>query len=422
VIADGSQVVQIRHKDHGMYSTANNVRITGVSSGVTTTLSSAVAADGTSIALTRSTNFVASNDGSDVYIKINNEILKGTILGNTITTTSAKRGLSGTTAAAHSAGDTVELYQIQKLPLTEINKVHTTIGNIEIDSYTITTSSFSPTITGNSTIAEVGGSSVFASENYRIETGKTTIGVLQLPETQITSTISTITGTSPSGTQTSFATTSSETIPVNENFNFSTTRMVASDINETNELSTQKSLSLALELKTTNSNVSPVIDTDRLSLISIGNRVNNIDGSSAVYRDYRASTESEGDNNSAIYLTKEITLENPATSIRVILAGVSDNNSEIKLMFKALPDGSDKLFSEIGYTFFNVDGSPDADVENSLSPEDFRDYVYTAGVLDDGLGTPLDEFTRFQIKIVLQGTDSANPPKVKDLRVFALAT
>jgi hypothetical protein len=330
--------------------------------------------------------------------------------------------LSGTTAAAHSAGDTVELYQIQKLPLTEINKVHTTIGNIEIDSYTITTSSFSPTITGNSTIAEVGGSSVFASENYRIETGKTTIGVLQLPETQITSTISTITGTSPSGTQTSFATTSSETIPVNENFNFSTTRMVASDINETNELSTQKSLSLALELKTTNSNVSPVIDTDRLSLISIGNRVNNIDGSSAVYRDYRASTESEGDNNSAIYLTKEITLENPATSIRVILAGVSDNNSEIKLMFKALPDGSDKLFSEIGYTFFNVDGSPDADVENSLSPEDFRDYVYTAGVLDDGLGTPLDEFTRFQIKIVLQGTDSANPPKVKDLRVFALAT
>ena len=422
VIADGSNIVQIRHKDHGMYSTANNVRITGVSSGITTTLSSAVAADGTSVVLASATNFVASNDGSDVYIKINNEILKGTISSKTITTSSAKRGLSGTTAAAHSAGDTVELYQIQKLPLTEINKVHTTMSNIEIDSYTITTSSFSPTITGNSTIAEVGGSSVFASENYRIETGKTTIGVLQLPETQITSTISTITGTSPSGTQTSFATTSSETIPVNENFNFSTTRMVASDINETNELSTQKSLSLALELKTTNSNVSPVIDTDRLSLISIGNRVNNIDGSSAVYRDYRASTESEGDNNSAIYLTKEITLENPATSIRVILAGVSDNNSEIKLMFKALPDGSDKLFSEIGYTFFNVDGSPDADVENSLSPEDFRDYVYTAGVLDDGLGTPLDEFTRFQIKIVLQGTDSANPPKVKDLRVFALAT
>ena len=49
VIENGSQVVQIRHKDHGMYSTANNVRITGVSSGITTTLSSAVAADGNDV-------------------------------------------------------------------------------------------------------------------------------------------------------------------------------------------------------------------------------------------------------------------------------------------------------------------------------------------------------------------------------------
>ena len=36
-------------------------------------------------------------------------------------------------------------------------------------------------------------------------------------------------------------------------------------------------------------------------------------------------------------------------------------------------------------------------------------------------GTVL-EFSQFQIKIVMQGTDAANPPLIKDLRVIALAT
>ena len=41
---------------------------------------------------------------------------------------------------------------------------------------------------------------------------------------------------------------------------------------------------------------------------------------------------------------------------------------------------------------------------------------------DDGIGDALDEFISFQIKIVMQGTDAANPPRIKDLRAIALAT
>ena len=41
---------------------------------------------------------------------------------------------------------------------------------------------------------------------------------------------------------------------------------------------------------------------------------------------------------------------------------------------------------------------------------------------DDDIGTPLPEFNQFQIKIVMQATDAANPPRIKDLRVLALAT
>ena len=51
----------------------------------------------------------------------------------------------------------------------------------------------------------------------------------------------------------------------------------------------------------------------------------------------------------------------------------------------------------------------------------FQEYEYSAGVTDDGLGTPLDEFISFQIKIVMKGTNTAEPPRLKDLRAIALA-
>ena len=54
--------------------------------------------------------------------------------------------------------------------------------------------------------------------------------------------------------------------------------------------------------------------------------------------------------------------------------------------------------------------------------EDFQEYVFTAGVKDDGIGTSLDDFIQFQIKIVMQGTDASKPVRIKDLRAIALST
>ena len=76
----------------------------------------------------------------------------------------------------------------------------------------------------------------------------------------------------------------------------------------------------------------------------------------------------------------------------------------------------------MGYEFFNTDGSPDASVNVSLTKGDFQDYVYSAGIKDDGTGTDLGEFIQFAIKIVMQGTDAAQPPRIKQLRAIALAT
>ena len=53
---------------------------------------------------------------------------------------------------------------------------------------------------------------------------------------------------------------------------------------------------------------------------------------------------------------------------------------------------------------------------------DFQQYMYTAGVKDDGIGTSLDSFIAFSIKIIMQGTNTAKPPRIKDLRAIALST
>ena len=419
VLTNSSTVVRVNHADHGMYTTSNNVTITGVSSGVSTTLNGAITASGTSVTLTSATGFPSSGT---VHIKIDNEIMSGTISGTTIS--SITRGQGSTTAAAHSNLATVELYMISSIPLTEINKTHTAIANIGIDSYTIA-STTSASISGASTTAQVGGISVYATENYRYETIKTIIGTMELPDTSLTATIKTTNATSPSGTETSFGqSTSNTTIPLNENFDMTTSSMVASGINETNEMSGSKSLEMPIVMTSQNSNLSPVIDLDRRSFIAVGNRINNVDSSSDVFptTDYVAPTEPDGDQNSAIYLTKAVTLEQSASAIRVVFSAHKQNTSEIQVMFKTLRTSDSSDFDDIGYEYFNTDGSPDNTVPNSLVKTDFQEYVYTAGVNDDGVGAPLDEFIQFQIKIIMQGTDATKPVRIKDLRAIALAT
>tara|TARA_Y100000992_G_scaffold160210_1_gene107233 strand:- start:203 stop:1711 length:1509 start_codon:yes stop_codon:yes gene_type:complete len=425
-----STTLQIKHKNHHMYATSNNVTISGVSSGITTTLNGAITADATSLTLTSGTNFAETSGkfsrtaANEYHIKIGDEIMKYTTISGTAVS-SLTRGQQGTTAVAHADGATVELFMIHKVPLYEINKTHTSIGNIGIDDYTITLTT-TPVIDNNAT-AELGGSSVTATENAIIDYFKTEIGNMELPNTSISSKIRPTTATSPTGTQTSFSTLSSSnarTFPLNENYKFDIPFMASSGINETNELGGLKSCFVDITLNTTSSSVSPVIDLQRTSLFAVANRLNNVDSSSDVFptTDFFASTEPDGDNNSAIYLTKQITLENPATAIKVIHAAHRPSTSDIKMMFKILRTDDASDFEDLGFDFFNTTGVDDQQTPVSADENDFREYIYTAGVTDDGIGDPLDEFISFQLKIIMQGTNCAEPPRIKDLRAIALVT
>ena len=433
-MTDGNTALKINHDSHGMYSTSNNVTIDNVKSGASTTLASAITATATSITLASGTNFddtsgKYSRDASNVYyIIIDDEIISYTTISGT-GITSATRGANSTTAAAHANGATVELYQIHKVPLYDINKTHTAIANIDMDSYTIVLST-TPVVDGAGSTSTFGGSVATATENAQYDLSTTNMGLLVPSRTSLTGGFLATTGTSASGSETSFTkSTTTRSVPFNDNYYWNETHIVASAINETNEMAGTKSLSVPITLSSELEQLSPVIDTQRLSMVAVANKVDKIDSSSDVYPTsiYREMTEPEGDNHAAIYMTKKVNLETPATSLRVLLDISRDSSADVKVLFKTLRVDDAFSFDEIDYRFFNDDGTvagsggPDVTVRPAIRNE-FLEHEYTSGVTDDGLGIALDEFISFQIKIVMRTTNQALPPLIRNLRTLALAT
>ena len=403
----GNALVKVAHPNHHMYSSSNNVSISGVSSGVSTTLSASLSAGATSLTLTTDTGF--PNSGT-VYVKIGSEVISGTISGTTISTLT--RGVEGTDTT-HASGATVELYMLNGIPLTEINKDHVGIANVQIDSYTISTTT-SATSSGTG-----GGSSVTASENALIDTMQTLVPVVEHPDTSISAKTRTTSGTSPSGSQQSFVKQSlsqADTIPITDNFYFDNPKIVCSTVNETNELSGQKSLELIFTMTSNKENLSPIVDLDRKTIVAVANRLDNIDTSSDVYPsdEFVSATEPDGDSNEAVYVTRKAQLKTPATSLKVFLDAVKFDTATIEVMYKVLRSDDASDFDEIGWTYFNVTGAPDTNVNASVDIDDFIEREYSAN------GLP--EFIAFAIKIRMQGINCAEPPRIKDLRAIALAT
>jgi len=192
--------------------------------------------------------------------------------------------------------------------------------------------------------------------------------------------------------------------------------MVCSTINETNELSGSKSFFSTFTMTTTKDNLSPVIDLDRKVAICVANRLDNIDSSANYYPsdEYIGPEEPDGDKNEAIYCTRKVTLKNPATAIKVLFDAVKFNSAEIQVMYKILRSDDASDFDELGWNYFNTTGVPDTTVNSSANLYDFVEREFTAN--------DLSEFISFAIKIRMQGTNSAEPPRIKNIRAIALAT
>ncbi len=401
--------IRVYHSNHGMHDLDNNVTLEGVISEISDNyLTSAISASDTSIAVNDATAFHKIINGAAIsasnvgYIKIDDEILSYSAISNDgKTITAHERGLDGTTAASHVDESVVACYNLDGVPLVEINKTHNAVSSPSIDTYDLATSS----------IAKLGiksgGNNIVATQNVQYETLSPQIQKLLLPKTDVTARVQTITGTSindgTSLAQNSFSNTGEfYDVLLSEDNHFGSPQLICSAINESTELNGDKSFRMDLTLTSTSEYVTPVIDTDRMSITLTSNRIN-------APTDANTAKLPFGDAHDAVYISKTAILTNPSSSIKLIFAGYRPPNTFIKPLYRVVPNGSTDSIESYGFDFFPTN---DATIPPTEEAEFFQDYEYEVSGLD---------FTQYQIKIVFVSANQSLVPKIKDMRAIALA-
>ena len=133
--------------------------------------------------------------------------------------------------------------------------------------------------------------------------------------------------------------------------------------------------------------------------------------------DFEEDTAIEGGSSEGVYITKTVNLENPSTALDIRVAASVRSSSSIKAFFRVSGGEETRRIKDIEFTPFNSDGSSDISIDPSIGDEvqdnDFKDHKFSV--------TGIQEFTSFEIKIVLRGSVSPYAPRLKDFRGIALA-
>ena len=137
--------------------------------------------------------------------------------------------------------------------------------------------------------------------------------------------------------------------------------------------------------------------------------------------DYVPETGSVNTSGVAKYVTKEVFINSPASSLNVYLTMNVKDIENVKVYYKIKPASSQQNFDDINWEYFNTDGGPDqaneiATAENSISGQfekqsSYQELRYTV--------EELTEFSSFAVKIVMKTDDPAYIPKIQDLRTVA---
>ena len=340
-----------------------------------------------------------------------------TLKNNPITTTSGSTEITihHRNHGMHSTSNNVTIAGVPSgtvngIAHSNINGTYTTIGNIKLDSYTVTAQNSDAA----SSTGKVGGSAVTATRNMLYDVIQPVVGFIQPPGTTITSTMRNTTGKTLEGSETEFTlATASKAISVvlNEDYYKTGPGMVASAINETNEMSSSKSFAMSISISTPVDNISPIIDTQRLSLFLIQNRI--FSPVSGTTPDFVAETTNVGGSAPAKYVTRPVTLENEATALDVRLSASVQSTSSVKMFYRVTSAEDARKLGNVAWRAFNTDGTADSVPEPSKDDNDFKEQKFTV--------SGLEPFSAFSLKIVLTGTISSYPPLIKDMRGIALA-
>ena len=271
-----------------------------------------------------------------------------------------------------------------------------TVTIVDMDSYTFTAGSSDTA----SAAGSGGGTSVKSTENRHIDVMNNYLQSLTLPNTQLRFFATTYSGKSISGSETPYqAQTEFEILP-NRNVIFASPRLIANADNESLQ-SNNKGYSLRCAFSTTSTNLSPILDLNRSSVVTVQNRINN--GSAS-------ETAASGGDNFARYITKTVELADDADVITVFLDANRPAAANIDLYYRVLTSGSQSDMNDTAYTL----ASPTKSININDNPSVFEEVQYDI----DPLGANVS-FGSMQFKIVLRSTNTSTVPTIKDFRAIA---
>ena len=323
-------------------------------------------------------------------------------------------GMHGTSNNVTIAGVPAGTYN--GISADQINGTYTSISNVTLDSYDLNPSNntnYSGSIATPTASGDIGGTAVTATQNRLYDLVNLSLQTMTVPGTTIGYNMRPTTGKSISGGETEFSLTGTSNainVIANDNIYFTSPRMVASQINETNEMSGNKSLFVNCVMSTSNTKVSPVIDLQRCSAFVVQNRLNQPSASDV---NFVADTSNVGTSSAGVYLTRPVILENLSTALDIRLTSNIRTTSKVEVYYRITSSEEARNIDDLSWIPFNTSGNEDITVTPAEDNNTFKEYKYSA--------TGLNEFTAFQIKICMKGTNSSYPPVIRDMRGIALA-
>ena len=453
VVSDGKSI-SVNHKNHGMYSNKNFVEIAKITSDIAPTkLISSYTAGSTAPLSVETTGSFGSFENIGIgttnrgYVLIGDEIISYTSTTSNQIGGIVGRQVDNTTSRDYPAGTPVYKYELGGVSLRRINKIHYMgdyVGSelLTFDSYPLSIDMSSSNGIGRSDgtsfpklyfneTKTTGGTNILASQNMPFEVITPMIQNVTVRSTSLEGEIRTVTGNSISGNEIPFADNGYESVSINEPNYLSSTRLICSKVNEYYKLSNlpdNKSFNMRLLMSSTDSKVSPIIDLQRTNIILTSNRVNSVVTNFAT--DKRVNSL-DLDPTACQYVSKENTLINPATSIQIVFdAHVNvysdirafyaiDNKQNFDPIFIPFPgwDNLDTFKQIISQSknsgrsdSFIAPSSSLGFVSNSL---EYKEYKFSVN--------NLPSFNSYRIKIDLTSTNQSYVPRIKNMRVIALA-
>ena len=453
--SDGKHL-KIFQRNHGMYSGINRVNLQNIQTDVPATqLTNNYQKTETGVISVGNTANFGIFEGVGVgvtnpgYVRIGDEIIEYTGVSDTNTLIGiSSRGVDGSLPVTHNTNDLVYKYEFAGVSLRRINTQHTladasVLEPIGIDYYHVkldmskngNDKSETSTSFGARYLTEIklgGGINARGTYNLPYSLIVPNFNTVSPTGTNIFGAVRSVTETSVSGSEVSYIDQGFQEISMKEKNYFDTQRMVVSKPNEQAYLGSlpgNKSFTLNLDMNSYDRRLSPAIDLNSSAVIFVSNRVN------APISDYINDSRVNGiglDPNSLMYVTKNVTLENPATSLRVYIDGYVSNFNDVRL-FYALDQ--DVPANEAVYTAFpgynNIDefgkminpslsdGTSDIVVRKSdqytqePAINQFQEYTFSI--------EQLQPFRNFRIKLIGTSTNQSCVPQFRNLRVIALA-